>query len=127
MQDLKDSGKSFFTINVYLRAIAACHVVFRGADDGRSLPVTRITVPNWGLSMALETLFQQPFEPLLEYFLKLLSFETAVLLAMTPAKHVSDLHAHSACFLCTNFSLSRDMIFLRPNLAFVHKCFPACT
>ncbi|XP_016341804.1 uncharacterized protein LOC107688601 [Sinocyclocheilus anshuiensis] len=140
LQDLIDAGKSFSTIKVYLAAIAACHVGFDGTTVGqhplirrfmkgarRSLPVTRRAVPGWDLSMVLEALSQQPFEPLGTIPLKLLSFKAALLLALASAKHVSDLHALSVHPSCTNFSLSGDKIFLRPIPAFMPKCFPAFT
>ncbi|KAI2664019.1 Beta-galactosidase [Labeo rohita] len=77
LQDLINGGKSFSTIKVYLVAIAACHVGFDGTTVGqhplihrfmkgacRSLPATRRAVPGWDLSLVLEALSQQPFEPL---------------------------------------------------------------
>ncbi|GAA6106202.1 uncharacterized protein LOC125138511, partial [Tachysurus ichikawai] len=140
LQDLIDRGRTFSTIKVYLVAIVACHTGFGNTTVGqhplirrfmkgtrRALPVTRSVVPDWNLSMVLEVLAQQPFEPLGDISLKLLSFKTALLLALAPPKRVSDLHAlwvHSAC---TKFSLNGDKVLLRPNPAFMPKCFPAFT
>ncbi|KAK2823510.1 hypothetical protein Q7C36_020110 [Tachysurus vachellii] len=129
---------TFLTIKVYLAAIAACHAGFGGTTVGqhplirrfmkgahRSLPVTRSVVPDWDLSMVLEVLAQQTFEPLGDISLKLLSFKTALLLALASAKRVSDLHALSVHSSCTKFSLCGDKVLLRPNPAFMPKCFPA--
>ncbi|KAI2665734.1 Protein P [Labeo rohita] len=101
---------------VYLAAIAACHVGFDGTTVGqhplicrfmkgarRSLPVTRRAVPGWDLSL------------------------TALLLALASAKRVSDLHALSVHTSCTKFSHNGEKVFLRPNPAFMPKCFPAFT
>ncbi|XP_051988692.1 uncharacterized protein LOC127648137 [Xyrauchen texanus] len=140
LQDLMDKGRSFSTIKVYLAAIAACHVGFDSATVGqhplirrfmkgarRSLPVPRRVVPEWDLSMVLDAMSQQPFEPLGSISLKNLSFKTALLLALASAKRVSDMHALSVHPSCTKFSLSGDKVFLRPNPAFMPKCFLAFT
>lgn len=140
LQDLLEKGRSFSTIKVYLAAISACHVGFEGSTVGqhplirrfmkgarRSLPVVRRSVPEWDLSMVLEALSQYPFEPLGSISLKLLSFKTALLLALASAKRVSELHALSVHPSCTKFSLSGDMVSLKPNPAFMPKCFPAFT
>ncbi|XP_067306913.1 uncharacterized protein [Pseudorasbora parva] len=140
LQDLMDKGRSFSTIKVYLAAISACHVGFEGSTVGqhslirrfmkgarRSLPVIRRTIPEWDLSMVLEALSQFPFEPLGNIPLKLLSFKTALLLALASAKRVSELHALSVHPSCINFSLGGDKVFLKPNPAFMPKCFPAFT
>ncbi|GAA6095931.1 uncharacterized protein LOC125138511, partial [Tachysurus ichikawai] len=140
LQDLIDRGRSFSTIKVYLAAIAACHVGFGDATVGqhplirrfmkgarRALPVSRSVVPGWDLSMVLEVLAQQAFEPLGDVSLRLLSFKTALLLALASAKRVGDLHALSVHSSCTQFSLTGDKVLLRPNPAFVPKCLPAFT
>ncbi|KAI2661921.1 hypothetical protein H4Q32_007626 [Labeo rohita] len=138
LQDLIDGGRSFSTIKVYLAAIAACHVGFDGTTVGqhplirrfmkgarRSLPVIKRVIPEWDLSMVLEVLSQNPFEPLGDISLKLLSLKTALLLALASAKRVSDLHALSVHSSCMKFSISGDKVLLRPNPAFMPKCFPA--
>ncbi|KAL0200730.1 hypothetical protein M9458_003917, partial [Cirrhinus mrigala] len=138
LQDLIDGGRSFSTIKVYLAAIAACHVGFDGTTVGqhplirrfmkgarRSLPVIKRVIPEWDLSMVLEVLSRYPFEPLGDISLKLLSLKTALLLALASTKHVSDLHALSVHSSCMKFSISGDKVLLRPNPAFMPKCFPA--
>nr|XP_009302985.2 uncharacterized protein LOC103911649 [Danio rerio] len=137
LQGLMDCGKSFSTIKVYLAAITACHVGFDGSTAGqhplvrrfmkgarRSLPVTRRVVPEWDLSMVLDALTHHPFETLEAISLKHLSFKTALLLALASAKRVSDLHALSVHPSCIKFSLSGEKVSLRPNPAFMPKCFP---
>ncbi|XP_057199568.1 uncharacterized protein LOC130560093 [Triplophysa rosa] len=99
LQDLINKGRSFSTIKVYLAAIAVCHVGFDGTSVGqhpllrrfmksarRFLPTPAKTVPEWDLSMVLESLSRLPFEPLGDVSLKHLSFKTALLLALTSAK-----------------------------------------
>ncbi|KAI7790836.1 hypothetical protein IRJ41_002448 [Triplophysa rosa] len=140
LQDLIDKGRSFSTIKVYLAAIAACHVGFDGTSVGqhpllrrfmkgarRFLPTPAKTVPEWDLSMVLESLSRRPFEPLGDISLKHLSFKTALLLALTSAKRVSVLHALSVHHSCTKFYLDGNRVFLRHNPAFMPKCFPAVT
>jgi hypothetical protein len=140
LQDLMERGRSFSTIKVYLAAISACHVGFEGSTvrqnpltrsfmkgARRSLPVIRRSVPEWDLSMVLEARSLYPFEPLGSISLKLLSLKTALLSAVASAKRVSELHALSVHPSCAKFSLSGDKVFLKPNLAFMPKCFPAFT
>lgn len=100
------------------------HRFMKGAH--RFLSVTRRGVPEWDLSMVLEASSQQSFEPLGD-IQDLLSFKTALLLALASAKLVSDLHVLSVHPSYTKFSLSEDKVFLWPNQAFMLKCFPAFT
>lgn len=99
--------------------ISACHVGFGDSAVGqhslihifmkgarRTLPVIRGTVPKWDLSAMLEALSQYSFEPLGSISLKLLSFKTALFLALASAKCVTGLHALLVHSLCTKFSLS---------------------
>ena len=58
-------------------------------------PVSRSLTPPWDLTLVLEALSCAPFEPLQQVELKMLSFKTALLLALTSAKRVSDIHALS--------------------------------
>ena len=44
--------------------------------------------------MVLHAVSRPPFEPLQQIELRKLSFKTALLLALTSAKRVSDIHAH---------------------------------
>ncbi|KAK0147975.1 hypothetical protein N1851_012342 [Merluccius polli] len=96
-----DKGRAFSTIKVYLAAISACHVGFGRDTAGRHPLVRRFMkvarrrlfvpkplFPSWDLSLVLDALCQQPFEPLGEIDMKLLSLKTALLLALSTAKRV---------------------------------------
>ena len=102
LQELLEKGNAFSTIKVYLAAILACHVGFgsttveqhplvtRFLKGARCLrPVSKQLTPSWDLSIVLDALCQQPFEPLDQVELKKLSFKTALLLALASAKRVS--------------------------------------
>ena len=134
LQDLLDKGKSHSTVKVNLAAISACHVGFgdkalseaplvrkfmRGARKAR--PVTRSLVPPWDLSLVLGGLSGPPFEPLEAVSLKFLTLKTALLVALTTAKRVSDVQALSISPDCTVFSGDRMRVRVRPNPAFVPK------
>lgn len=55
--------------------------------------------------LVLEAMCEPPFEPLESLDLRMLSYKTALLLAMASAKHVGDLHALSVCPTCIQFVL----------------------
>ena len=107
----------------------ACHESF-GRDPVFSHPLVkrflfgtrrlrtaaRATLPQWDLTLVLEALRETPFEPLNQIPLKILSLKTALLLALTTAKRVSDLCALSMrpdC-LAINGDLSRAVLRLNP-------------
>ena len=113
LQALLNKGNYFSTIKVYLADISACHVGF-GSTTARQTPPCRLfyegvrllrpvskqLAPSWPLPVVLDTLCQKPFEPLDQVDLKMLSFKTALLLAMASAKCVSGIHSlslHSSC------------------------------
>nr|XP_054591823.1 uncharacterized protein LOC129156244 [Nothobranchius furzeri] len=134
LQSLMDKGKAFSTIKVYLAAISACHVGFGDKPVGqhplvsrfmkgarRKLPVFRPLVPLWDLSLVLEALCHHPFEPVDGAGLKFLSLKTALLLALTTAKRVSDLQAWSVSPSCLRWAPGYTKVCLRPNPAFVPK------
>ena len=134
LQYLLDRGKAFSTIKVYVAAISACHIGFGDRTPGqhplvssfmkgvrRKRPVSRPLVPLWDLSGVLEALTQHPFEPLGVVELKFLSLKTALLLAVTTAKRVSDLQALSTRPACLQFAPGGSKVCLRPNPAFIPK------
>ncbi|XP_072235172.1 uncharacterized protein [Leuresthes tenuis] len=134
LQDLLEKGKAFSTIKVYLAAISACHMGLGDKPVGqhplvcrfmngvrRKLPVSRPMVPLWDLAVVLDALSQHPFEPLEGVGLKFLSLKTALLLALTTAKRVSDLQALSTRSPCLQFSPGLSKVCLRPNPAFIPK------
>ena len=134
LQDLVDKGKAFSTVKVYLAAISACHVGFGDKPAGqhplvccfmkgarRKLPVSRPLVPLWELSRVLDALSLHPFEPMEVAEMKFVSLKTALLLALTTAKRVSDLQALSIRPSCLQFSQGLTKVCFRPNPAFVPK------
>ena len=143
LQDLMDKGRAFNTIKVYVAAISACHVGFGGKPVGehrllrqymkgvRHLrPIPNHLVPTWDLAVVLDSLSQPPFEPLEEVDMKFLSFKTAILVALTTTKRVSDIHALSVSPECMRFLDDDLRVIIKPNPGFVPKnplakCVPA--
>jgi len=134
LQLLVDRGLSHATIKVYAAAISSCHEGLGGSPvfahplvkrflQGvrRQRPVTRTSVPQWELPLVLEALTRDPYEPLECSSLKALSFKTALLLALTSAKRVSELCAltvHPSCLLIRG---DRSGAILKPNPSFFPK------
>lgn len=140
LQNLIDKGRAFSTVKVYLAAISACHIGFNGKTLGqhplicrfmkgarRLLPVSRPISPSWDLSVVLQALTEHPFEPLGGIEMKMLSLKTVLLLALTTAKRVSDIHALSVHSSCMRFSPDNLRVSLRPNPAFIPKVVGACS
>ncbi|XP_047229391.1 uncharacterized protein LOC124872980, partial [Girardinichthys multiradiatus] len=138
LQDLLDKGLSFSTIKVYLAAISACHIGFKGVTPGahplavrflkgvrRLRPVIKPSFPSWDLTLVLEALCDPPFEPLESVDVKFLSYKLALLLALTTAKRVGDLHALSVNPTCIHFSPDGSKVTLRPNAAYLPKVIPS--
>lgn len=65
----------------------------------RFCPPHSVSVHLWNLAV-----FSMPFEPLPDIVLRLLSFKTTHLLALTPVKHVEDLTALSVNPTCMRFT-----------------------
>lgn len=137
LQELFDRGLSFSTLKVYLSAISACHVGFERVSPGahplvvrfmrgvrRLRPFNRSSVPSWDLPIVLEALCGVPFEPLDSVDIKLLSYKTALLLALASAKRVSDMHALSVHPACAQFAPDGSKVRLYPNAAYVPKVLP---
>ncbi|KAI2645853.1 Transposon Ty3-G Gag-Pol polyprotein [Labeo rohita] len=134
LQELLEKGRAFSTVKVYLAAISACHV---GIDDNtmgrhplvcrfmrgarRLNRVSRPLIPPWDLSVVLNALSRTPFEPIDSGDLKLLSLKTALLLALSTAKRVSELHALSVHNSCMQFTMDYSRVSLKTNPAFVPK------
>ncbi|XP_043992826.1 uncharacterized protein LOC122842750 [Gambusia affinis] len=140
LQDLLDKGKAFSTIKVYLAAISACHVGFGGKTVGqhplvcqfmkgvrRRLPVSKPLAPSWDLPLVLEALMDAPFEPLGQVDLRFVTLKTALLLALTSAKRVGELHAFSVNPACTKFSAGNRRVTLIPNPVFLPKVVGSCS
>ena len=138
LQSFLDDGKSFAAVKLNLAAISACHVGFNGKTvwkhplvrqfmkgASRLHQVSRTLVPPWDLTLVLDALTQAPFEPLEAVGLKHLTLKTALLVALTSAKRVSDLHALSISPECMQFNDDNSRVTIRPNPAFVPKNFLA--
>lgn len=134
LQLLVDRGLSHATVKVYAAAISSCHeglgggpvfahpLVKRFLQGVRRLrPATRTSVPQWELPLVLEALTRDPYEPLDRSSLKALSFKTALLLALTSAKRVSELCALSVHPSCLLLRGDCSGAVLKPNPSFVPK------
>ena len=132
LQHLLDqgSGLAASTVKVYACAISACHegfakttvfghpLVKRFLTGVRRLrPVRKATAPPWDLLLVLRALCEAPFEPLEQVPLKWLSIKTALLLALTSGKRVSDLRALTVAHITGDGSRA----VLRTDPSFVPK------
>ncbi len=134
LQELLEECRSHSTLKVYLAAISACHEGIHGAAPSahplavrflkgtrRLRTVTKSMVPSWDLVVVLEAMCEPPFEPLEALDLRMLSYKTALLLALASAKRVGDLHALSVHPTCVQFALDGSRVVLRPNAAYTPK------
>ncbi len=71
-------------------------------------------VPSWDLVVVLEAMCEPPFEPLEALDLRILSYKTALLLALALSKHVGDLNALPVHPTCIHFALDGPRVVLRP-------------
>ncbi|KAK2902582.1 hypothetical protein Q8A73_012328 [Channa argus] len=128
---LVDRGFSLNTVKTYAAAISSCPEGF--ADRSvfshpllkrflRGVRWQRPLAPPWDLSLVLCALVASPFEPLDQVPLRLLSWKTALLLALTSMKRVSDLSALSVSPECLSVRGDLSLAVLRPNPAFMPKC-----
>ena len=81
----------------------------------------RSLTPQWDLALVLRALGKPPFEPLAQAPLRLLSLKTALLLALTSAKRVSDLCALSVSPSCLSIRGDGSAATLQPNPSFTPK------
>lgn len=110
--ELRDSrGLATSTIEGYRTAVASTLLGCTGVDLGkdrdlsrlmanlaRESPRNRPSAPNWDLSLVLLQLTRQPFEPLHEASLKLLTWKTVFLVALASGKRRGELHALTKTF-----------------------------
>ena len=138
LHSLHQKGLSPSTVKVYLAAISACHYGIGGKPPGchplvsrfmqgvRRLHVpVRSLAPSWDLVTVLNALTKTPFEPLRDAELRVLSFKTALLVAIVSAKRVGNLAALSVHQSCLTFSPGNRSASLRPNPAFQPKVISA--
>jgi len=130
LQLLVDRGLAHSTVKVYAAAISSCHEGFDGRSAFTQPLMSRFlqgvrrlhaSAPQWDLPLVLEALVTEPFEPLELSSLKALLWKTALLLALTSAKRLSELTAllvHLSCLLIRG---DQSGATLRPNPFFVPK------
>ena len=136
LQTLVDNDLAPSTVKAYAAAISSCHdgygerTVFAHPLVKRFLkgvrrqkPAVRSLTPQWDLTLVLRALGKPPFEPLAQAPLRLLSLKTALLLALTSAKRVSDLCALSVSPSCLSIRGDRSAATLQPTPSFTPKNF----
>ena len=102
------AGRAPSTLDGYRTAIAKTLIHFTGVNlgDDRNLSAllhnfhlekskTRNPVPEWDLSLVLNCLLKDPFEPLDKAHIKLVTWKTVFLLALASGKRRGELHALS--------------------------------
>lgn len=80
----------------------------------------------WDIPLVLDELCRPPFEPLAQVELKWLTWKTAFLLAISSAKHISELRALSVSESCLIWILDGSGVTLWLNTAFLPKVL-SCT
>ena len=118
-----DRGRAHSTVKVYAAAILSCHEGFNGRSAFSHPLMLRFLqgVRRLRLPLVLEALVTEPFEPLELSSLKALLWKTALLLALTSAKRVSELTALSVHPSCLLIRGDQSGATLRPNPSFVPK------
>ena len=138
LQEFLDRGLGLSSVKVNLAAISAYHLGVNNSPVSEHplvrqfmkgvlhlRPTARSLVPPWDLTVVLDALVREPFEPLETVQLKFLSLKTALLVALTTAKRASDIHALSVNESCMRFSGNGTRVTVRPNLSFLPKTFPS--
>ena len=82
-------------------------------------PASRFMLPKWNLSLVLNMLMHEPYEPVYSISLKHLTFKTCFLLSLASCARVSELHAISFQLLSHNPSWTK--VWLQPHLHFLAK------
>lgn len=134
LQERLDAGSSPSTVKVYVAAIAVFRDLLDGHSVGRHPLITSFLrgarrlnpprlrqMPVWDLSLVLSALSDPPFEPAESSDLKVLSFKTALLLALACGKRVGDLHALSVNSACMQFGPDDCMVRLLPKRGYSPK------
>ncbi len=95
---------------------------FRFLRSARRLnPPTANLIPSWDLSVVLQALQGDPFEPLQSVELSALSIKMAFLTVLTSVKKVRDHPALSVNEMCLEFGPADSHIVLRPWPSYVLK------
>ena len=138
LQSLLEKGLAASTLKGYVAAISTYHTGSGSSTLGedqlvrwfmkgvlRSRPVSKRVTPSWDLPLVLDALSSQPFEPLEDIDMKMLSLKTALLLALSSAKRPGELHALSVSPMCMDFGTGQSKVSLRFNPAFMPKVMSA--
>jgi len=121
-----DAGIQTSTVRGYLSAIQA---IYMGGSDGSQIkdnqslklllvgmfnarPMVRKIWPSWDLSIVLEKLQKQPFEPLSAASLRDLTIKTLFLIAISSGRRCSELHA---------LAIGNNMIFSESGVTLYFK------
>lgn len=129
---VKDLGLKHSSLRVYLSAISAFHAPIDGKTvfshpfykqflkGLRNLrPDIKVPPPTWDLPLVLRTLTRHPFEPMATCDLRLSSWKTAFLVAITSARRVSELVVLRRSPLYLVFL--PHSVRLRPDIKFLPK------
>lgn len=84
-------------------------------------PVMRKLIPQWNLSVVLNYLLKEPFEPILHSSLENLSYKTVFLTALATGRRRSEIHALSVDKACLRFSRGLSSVTLLPEPGFLAK------
>lgn len=68
--------------------------------EQRKLPSVRSLAPSWDLPTVLEAISQAPFEPLEQVDMTMVSLKIALVIALTSAERVREMHALSVNSAC---------------------------
>ena len=90
---------------------------FKGLS--RQRPVRTSSLPVWNLSLVLQALTKEPFEPLESCSLKLITLKTVFLVAITTARRVGELEALS--IRAPYFQIFPDRVIFKTDPAFLPK------
>ena len=82
-------------------------------------PPIKPPLPQWSLQLVLHTLMRPPFEPMATCDVRLLSFKTLFLVAITSARRASELAALRSDQPFLQFF--KDKVILHPDISFLPK------
>lgn len=104
------------------KSVGKHNIIFRFLRSARRLnPPTANLIPSWDLSVVLQALQGDPFEPLQSVELSALSIKMAFLTVLTSVKKVRDHPALSVNEMCLEFGPADSHIVLRPWPSYVLK------
>ena len=128
-----NEGRASSTLDGYRTAIAKTIVHYTGVDLGQDRDLSallhsfalersrvRNPVPDWDLSLVLNCLLKDPFEPLERAPLKLLTWKTVFLISLASGKRRGEIHALS--YKAVAWSADELTVFLKVVPSFVAKC-----